>query len=51
MKIIFFAALLFGLESLRELPDLDRWEDAGLLNHQALEEGAIAEIEGQVLED
>lgn len=41
---------VFGLETLRELPDLERLEDAGLLSRQALEETAIAESESDVLE-
>lgn len=36
----------FGLETLRELPDLERLEDAGLLSRQALEGDALAEDEG-----
>lgn len=41
---------VFGLETLRELPDLERLEDAGLLSRHALEETAIAESESDVLE-
>jgi segregation and condensation protein B len=41
----------FGLETLRELPDLERLEDAGLLSRQALEEGATAEPVSDVPED
>ncbi|MCJ8510223.1 SMC-Scp complex subunit ScpB [Rhizobium lemnae] len=41
----------FGLETLRELPDLERLEDAGLLSRQALQETATAERDGDVLED
>ncbi|NSZ19804.1 SMC-Scp complex subunit ScpB [Agrobacterium vitis] len=36
----------FGLETLRELPDLERLEDAGLLSREALEGDALAEDEG-----
>ncbi|MCZ7448146.1 SMC-Scp complex subunit ScpB [Rhizobium rhizogenes] len=41
----------FGLETLRELPDLERLEDAGLLSRQAFAEGATADTESQELED
>lgn len=41
----------FGLETLRDLPDLERMEDAGLLSRQALDETATAERDGDVLED
>lgn len=41
----------FGLETLRELPDLERLEDAGLLSRQAMEQGATAELESDALED
>lgn len=41
----------FGLETLRDLPDLERLEDAGLLSRQALEEGATAEPVSDVPED
>lgn len=41
----------FGLETLRELPDLERLEDAGLLSRQELEETAIAQSESDVLEE
>ena len=37
---------VFGLETLRELPDLERLEDAGLLSREALEGDALAEDEG-----
>ncbi|QKX00273.1 MULTISPECIES: SMC-Scp complex subunit ScpB [unclassified Agrobacterium] len=40
----------FGLETLRDLPDLERLEDAGMLSRQALEDGATAEV-GDVSED
>ncbi|WEX79475.1 SMC-Scp complex subunit ScpB (plasmid) [Sinorhizobium numidicum] len=41
---------VFGLETLRDLPDLERLEDAGLLSRQALEQDATAEPESQALE-
>lgn len=41
----------FGLETLRELPDLERLEDAGLLSRQALEETTSGERDGDVLDD
>ena len=41
----------FGLETLPELPDLERLEDAGLLSRQAMEQGATAELESDALED
>ncbi len=41
----------FGLEKLRDLPDLERMEDDGLLSRQALDETATAERDGDVLED
>jgi chromosome segregation and condensation protein ScpB len=41
----------FGLETLRELPDLERLEDAGLLNRQALERAATAESESKASEE
>jgi segregation and condensation protein B len=41
----------FGLETLRELPDLERLEDAGLLSRQAMEQGATVELESDALED
>ncbi|KSV89582.1 transcriptional regulator [Sinorhizobium sp. GL28] len=41
---------VFGMETLRELPDLERLEDAGLLSRQALEGGAAAEPESQASE-
>ncbi|WP_457578132.1 SMC-Scp complex subunit ScpB [Ensifer adhaerens] len=41
----------FGLETLRDLPDLERMEDDGLLSRQALDETAIGEFDGDVLED
>ncbi|WP_234189524.1 SMC-Scp complex subunit ScpB [Shinella sp. NM-101] len=41
----------FGLETLRDLPDLERLEDAGLLSRQALGEGATAESESDSLEE
>lgn len=42
---------VFGLETLRDLPDLERLEDAGLLSRQALQETAIGLTEGDVLEE
>ncbi|NTG04985.1 SMC-Scp complex subunit ScpB [Agrobacterium rhizogenes] len=44
----FLSAL--GMETLRDLPDLERLEDAGLLSRQALEETATAAPESQPLE-
>jgi segregation and condensation protein B len=41
----------FGLETLRDLPDLERFEDAGLLSRQALGEGATAESESDSVEE
>lgn len=41
---------VFGLETLRDLPDIERLEDAGLLSRRGLEGDAFAEREGQVLE-
>ncbi|MGY5810153.1 SMC-Scp complex subunit ScpB [Rhizobium sp. LEGMi198b] len=41
----------FGLETLRELPDLERLEDAGLLSRQALEGDALEVHESEVSED
>ncbi|MCW0983838.1 SMC-Scp complex subunit ScpB [Allorhizobium pseudoryzae] len=41
----------FGLETLRDLPDLERLEDAGLLSRQALGEGATAESESDSVEE
>jgi segregation and condensation protein B len=41
----------FGLETLRDLPDLERLEDAGLLSRRALEENATAASESDVPED
>ncbi|AUX78675.1 SMC-Scp complex subunit ScpB [Sinorhizobium fredii] len=41
---------VFGLETLRDLPDLERLEDAGLLSRQALVQDTIAEPESQALE-
>lgn len=41
---------VFGLETLRDLPDLERLEDAGLLSRQTLEGDATAEA-GDVSED
>ncbi|WP_064694984.1 SMC-Scp complex subunit ScpB [Rhizobium aegyptiacum] len=41
----------FGLETLRDLPDLERLEDAGLLSRQALDDHATSEPESQGLED
>lgn len=41
----------FGLETLRDLPDLERMEDDGLLSRQALAETATDERDGDVLED
>ncbi|WP_050563168.1 SMC-Scp complex subunit ScpB [Sinorhizobium meliloti] len=41
---------VFGLETLRDLPDIERLDDAGLLSRQALEEDAFAERESQALE-
>ncbi|MCW0001549.1 SMC-Scp complex subunit ScpB [Pararhizobium sp. YC-54] len=41
----------FGLETLRDMPDLERLEDAGLLSRQALEEGTTAEHDSAVPED
>uniref|UniRef100_UPI003F24332E SMC-Scp complex subunit ScpB n=1 Tax=Rhizobium sp. F40D2 TaxID=3453141 RepID=UPI003F24332E len=41
----------FGMETLRDLPDLERLEDAGLLSRQALEQTATAAPESDVLED
>ncbi|TBF86445.1 SMC-Scp complex subunit ScpB [Rhizobium leguminosarum] len=41
----------FGMETLRDLPDLERLEDAGLLSRQALEETATAAPESDVLEE
>ena len=40
----------FGLETLRDLPDIEKLEDAGLLSRQALEGDAAAEA-GDVSED
>ncbi|TAW69515.1 SMC-Scp complex subunit ScpB [Rhizobium ruizarguesonis] len=40
----------FGLETLRDLPDLERMEDDGLLSRQALEDSGGAEV-GDVSED
>ncbi|MGX5806182.1 SMC-Scp complex subunit ScpB [Bradyrhizobium sp. Arg314] len=40
----------FGLETLRELPDLERLEDAGLLSRQALEEDALEVQESEASE-
>lgn len=40
----------FGLETLRELPDLERLEDAGLLSRQALEGDALAVRESEASE-
>ncbi|NTE57872.1 SMC-Scp complex subunit ScpB [Agrobacterium tumefaciens] len=41
----------FGLETLRDLPDLERLEEAGLLSRQALGEGATAESESDSVEE
>ncbi|WP_052522783.1 SMC-Scp complex subunit ScpB [Ensifer sp. BR816] len=38
---------VFGLETLRDLPDLERLEDDGLLSRQALDETSTAEPEGE----
>ncbi|POH33475.1 segregation and condensation protein B [Sinorhizobium americanum] len=42
---------VFGLETLRDLPDLERLEDAGLLSRQALAQDTTTEPDGDVLED
>lgn len=41
----------FGMETLRDLPDLERLEDAGLLSRQPLEETASAAPESDLLEE
>ncbi|MGO4138522.1 SMC-Scp complex subunit ScpB [Rhizobium brockwellii] len=41
----------FGMETLRDLPDLERLEDAGLLSRQALEGTPTAALESDVLEE
>lgn len=41
---------VFGMETLRELPDLERLEDAGLLSRQAIAGDAAAESESQTSE-
>lgn len=41
----------FGMETLRDLPDLERLEDAGLLSLQALEETASAAPESDLLKE
>ncbi|MBX4949178.1 SMC-Scp complex subunit ScpB [Rhizobium sp. NLR17b] len=41
----------FGMETLRDLPDLERLEDAGLLSRQALEQTETAAPESDVLEE
>ncbi|ANP90206.1 SMC-Scp complex subunit ScpB [Rhizobium leguminosarum] len=41
----------FGMETLRDLPDLERLEDAGLLSRQALEETATGTPESDALEE
>ncbi|WP_147182409.1 SMC-Scp complex subunit ScpB, partial [Ciceribacter naphthalenivorans] len=41
----------FGLETLRDLPDLEGLEDAGLLSRQALKETALGLVESDVLEE
>lgn len=41
---------MFGLETLRDLSDLERLEDAGLLSRRALEQDATVEPESQALE-
>nr|WP_325265923.1 SMC-Scp complex subunit ScpB [uncultured Rhizobium sp.] len=41
----------FGLETLRDLPDLEGLEDAGLLSRQALKETALGLAESDVLEE
>jgi segregation and condensation protein B len=41
----------FGMETLRDLPDLERLEDAGLLSRQALEETATTAPQSDILEE
>ncbi|OAP48888.1 SMC-Scp complex subunit ScpB [Sinorhizobium americanum] len=41
---------VFGLETLRDLPDIERLEDAGLLSRQALAQDTTTEPESQALE-
>ncbi|WP_244611190.1 SMC-Scp complex subunit ScpB [Ensifer sp. M14] len=41
----------FGMETLRDLPDLERLEDAGLLSRQAIAGDPAAEPESEVSED